>query len=159
MTLSHHDELLLQRHLDGELDAAAASALAARLAAEPDLAQAAAAARSLRAGFALARAATMRPSASFPAKVLAATRQLPDRLRLEQAERAAGAVGLCRRLLLAAAILAGLGLLWHSGLVRDSQPTMLQAAPGEMQREIDLLDAKLESGAIAPPRVDSDRAK
>lgn len=153
MKLSHQDELLLQRHLDGELDAVAAAAFRARLAAEPQLARAADEARSLHAGFLAAREATRRPSPSFTAGVLAAVRRLPDRQQLEQAEVAAGAIGTCRRILLAAAILAGLGLLWHFGFVHDG-PTTLQAAPGEIQREIDRLDALLQSGAVPPPAVD-----
>lgn len=159
MKLSHHDELLLQRHLDGELEPTAAAAFQARLAAEPDLAAAAAAARGLRSGFAAARAGAARPSAGFTAGVLAATRRLPSRQQLEQADVAAGAVAFCRRLLLAAAVLAGLGLAWQAGLVGGAEPVTLQAAPGDVQRVIEELDARLQSGAVPPPRFEGDRAK
>ena len=47
MKLSQHDELLLHRHLDGELDAASSASFRARLAAEPGLAKAAEAATQL----------------------------------------------------------------------------------------------------------------
>ncbi len=141
MTLSQADRMLLQRHLDGALDAAASAAFAARIAAEPELAQAAAVARALRAGFVAARGSTARPSGAFTANVVAAVRRLPSRQLLEQADVAGGAIGLCRRIVLAAAILAGLGLVWHSGLVRSSEPESLQAAPGDVMREVDRLDA------------------
>jgi hypothetical protein len=142
MTLPRHDRMLLQRHLDGELEGPANAAFAARVAAEPELAQAAAVERELRAGLAAAgRVRTMRPSPSFTANVLAAARRLPSRQLLEQQDVAAGAISLCRRLLLAAAILAGLGLVWHSGLVRGAQPESLQATPGDIVREIERLDA------------------
>lgn len=141
MTLTNHDRLLLQRHLDGELDPRARAAFAERLAAESELAAAAATAAALRAGFVAARSTAMRPSPAFTAKVLAATRALPSRQQLEQADVAAGAIGLCRRLLLAAVILAAVGLAWHAGLVRGGEADSLQAAPGDVVREIERLDA------------------
>ena len=150
MSISHQDQLLLQRHLDGELDTAAATAFGARLAAEPELARAAADAAALRRGFAAARRSTLRPSPSFTAGVLAAVRQLPSRQQLEQADVAASAGRLCRRLLLAAALLAGLGFAWQAGLVGRSEPATLQAAPdpGEVLRVIQELDAM-----PTPPRA------
>ena len=156
--LSQHDELLLQRHLDGELDAAANAVFRTRLATEPGLAKAAEAARSLRAGFRAVRDASMRPSPSFTAGVLAAARQLPSRHLLEQADVAAAAAGFCRRILLAAAVLAGLGLLWHSDLVNHPQPATLQAAPGEVQRVIDELDARLQKEKLEPPALPGSRS-
>jgi anti-sigma factor RsiW len=150
MNIPQRDLLLLHRHLDGELDAAAEASLRARLASEPELARAAAAERELRAGFAAARATTMRPPASFTASVMAAARQLPTRQQLEQADVAGGAVVLCRRLLLAAAVLAGIGLLWHSGVVQHESPATMQASPADVQREIDRLRAELASGRVPP---------
>ncbi len=157
MKLSHQDELLLQRHLDGELDAAASAALRARLAAEPELAKGLDEARALRTGFLVGRATAMRPSASFTGKVLAAARQLPSRRELEQADVAERAMRVCRRILLAAALLAGVGLLWQFGAARSGGSGQLQAVPDEAQRVIDELDAKAQS--LAPPRVESNRGK
>lgn len=146
MKLSHHDELLLQRHLDSALDATASAAFAARLASEPELASAAVAARAMRVGFTAARTMTMRPPASFTASVVLAARQLPTRQLLEQADLAASAIGWCRRILLAAGILAGIGLLWQSGLMRNEAPPTMQADPADVQHEIERLDALLQAG-------------
>jgi anti-sigma factor RsiW len=159
MKLSHQDELLLQRHLDGELDPAAVAAFRARLAAEPELARAHEDARSLRTGFLAGREFAMRPPASFTAGVLAAARQLPGREQLQRMDLAASAIRICRRLLLAAMIVAGIGLLWQSGLARLGSSGTLQAAPSEMKRVIDELDALLNSGAIPPPRLEDRRGK
>jgi anti-sigma factor RsiW len=150
MKLSTADQLLLQRHLDGELEAAADAAFRARLAAEPELADAATSARALRVGFAAARATTMRPPATFAAAVVAASRRLPTRHMLEQADVTAGAIAMCRRLLLAALVLGALGLLWHSGLVRDESPATMQASPADVQREIERLDAELGAHGGSP---------
>jgi anti-sigma factor RsiW len=152
MKIPHRDELLLQRHLDGELDAAASAAFTARLASEPELARALADAKALQSGFRAARADTMRPPASFAASVLAAVRQLPSRLELERADVAAAGVTLCRRLLLVAALLVGAGMAWHFGLLHDDAPATVEAAPGDVQRELERLDALLQSGAVPPPK-------
>ncbi len=149
--LPQRDALQLQRYLDDRLSPAERTAFAARLAAEPALQEAAASAKSLGTMFATARADVRTPSAGFTANVLAAARRLPARDELKQADLAAAAVGMCRRLLLAAVLLAGLGLVWHSGLVHDQGPAELQAAPDDVQREIERLDRLIESGAV-PPR-------
>ena len=146
MKLSQCDLLLLQRHLDGELDAAATAAFATRLAAEPALQRAADEAQSVRGALAMAGAGrSMRPPTSFTSNLLVAARQLPTRQQLEQADVAAAAIGLCRRILLAAAILAGVGLAWHAGFVNGEQPTIMQANPADVQHEVDRLDALLQS--------------
>src|SRR5262245_31148604 len=95
MKLSHQDELLLQRHLDGELDPAAAAAFRARLAAEPALARVHDDERSLRTGFLAGREFAMRPPASFTAGVLAAARQLPGREQLQRMDVSASAIRVC----------------------------------------------------------------
>lgn len=159
MKLTHQDELLLQRHLDGELDPAAVAALRARLAAEPALARALDDARALRTGFLAGREFAMRPPATFAAGVLAAARQLPARDQLQRMDVAATAIRVCRRLLIAAAVLAGIGFLWQAGFVRLGAAPMLQAAPAEVQRVIEALDAVHNSGAIPPPRLEGHRGK
>ncbi|MFY9345162.1 MAG: hypothetical protein WAT39_21915 [Planctomycetota bacterium] len=152
MSIPHRDELLLQRFLDDRLDPAERAAFAARLAAEPVLQGAAATARTLRSGFAAARDTGVRaPSAGFTAGVLAAARQLPSRLELERQDVAQTAIRWCQRLLLAAAVVAGLGGLWHSGLVFETAPATLQANSGEVQREIERLDELLGTGQVPPP--------
>lgn len=140
MNQSPDDTKILHRFLDGELDAAAAAALRARLAAEPDLSRSLAAEQILRGGFAAARATAIAPPAGFTAGVLAAVRQLPARDQIEREEVADRVVRLCRRLLVAAAIVFGLGLVWHSGLL-DARSDKLEAAPDEIRTEMQRLDS------------------
>lgn len=153
MNLSHPDELLLQRHLDGELEPTAAAAFQARLVAEPALRQRRDEALAVRAAFAAAAStAVRRPRADFVAGVLAAVRQLPTRLQLQQADVLTGAFTFCRRLLLAAAVLAALGLLWGSGLLVDGGGKSLQASPDDVRHEIERLDAMLQHGELEVPQ-------
>ncbi|MBX3462214.1 MAG: hypothetical protein KF830_03510 [Planctomycetes bacterium] len=148
-----HDHRTLQRFLDGELDAAAAAAFQTRLAHDPALRQRLAEEQQWRRGFAGARAAATVPPADFATGVLAAVRRLPDRALLRQldaqAEQGARSVRLCQRLLLAAAVLFGLGLLWHGGLL-DRHSDRLEAAPDEIQAELERLDARIRAGGLDP---------
>jgi anti-sigma factor RsiW len=139
--LSHSDELLLQRHFDGELSSAEASAFAARLLAEPALQQRAQTLQSLRAGFVGGRTHGPRPRPNFAAGVIAAVRELPRLEQLERAAASASQVRLCQRLLLAAALLATVGFAFAAGLIGDERSDTLQAAPGAATQELDRLDA------------------
>lgn len=145
MTSSHDDLKSLHRFLDGELDAAANAALRARLAAEPELRQLLAGEQRLRDGFAAARTPVVAAPAGFTAGVLAAVRRLPSRDQLELQEVGDRIVRLCRRLLIAAAVLFGLGLVWHSGLL-DAHTDKLEAAPDEIRSEMERLDARIRAG-------------
>lgn len=150
--IPNRDHLLLQRFLDAQMDPAARAAFASRLAAEPELQQAAEAARALRAGFVAAQTLAVRPpSPTFVADVMAAVQRLPAREQLERADVAASAIRLCRRILLAAAILAVMGGIWYSGLVRPTAAPAVQADSSEVQREVERLDALLEGGKVPPP--------
>jgi anti-sigma factor RsiW len=140
MNQSHDDLKTLQRFLDGELQAAASAALRTRLAAEPELRRQLAAEQRQRDGFVAARANPAVAPAGFAASVLAAVRQLPGREQIEQQEVAERVVRLCRRVLLAAALVFGIGLAWHSGLL-DSHSDKLEAAPDEIESEMKRLDA------------------
>jgi anti-sigma factor RsiW len=151
MTLTQSDRLQLQRHLDGALDAAAAAAFAARLLAEPQLARAADEARTQRDLLRRSAGPGLRPSPRFAAGVVAAARALPSRQQLEQSDLVAGAIGVCRRVLLAAACVAAVGALWHLGLVGSPSPTTLQASASEAEQEIRRLDERIQSGAVPPP--------
>ena len=148
MSLSSADELLVQRHVDGELAPAAAAAFAARLAAEPALRQRVESLQALRIGVLAGREHGPRPGAEFAGKVMAAVRRLPSRQQLEQASAVGGAAVFCRRLLLAAALVAGLGLAWGLGLCDGGAPQELHATPDEMQRELDRLDGILLGGGV-----------
>lgn len=155
MTIPHDDELLLQRHLDGQLDAGAEAALRARLLAEPALAARATALRSLRDLLQAARGPERRPSAGFTADLLQAVRQLPSRRELEQTDLVQGGIVWCRRILLAAAALLLCGLAWRSGLLRpEGTGGALQADPAVVQREIERLEAVLRAGRVPPPAID-----
>ena len=153
MKLTHDDELMLHRFLDGEMDSAQAVAFEARLAAEPRLRRHLDDARALRAGFAEAHVGGPAPRAGFTAGVLAATRCLPSRQQLKRDEVVAELVRTCRRVLIAAAVLLGLSLALHAGLVNSRRSDTLEAVPSaEVQQEIERLDALIKSGALeAPP--------
>lgn len=151
MTLEPNDPMLVQRHLDGALDAAAAAAFTARLRAEPELARAVADAAAQRDLLRAAAGPGRRASPRFAAGVVAAARALPTRLQLQQADAVAAAVRTCRRVLLAAAAVAVVGALWHAGLLGGRAPATLQASAGEMDAAIRQLDERIQTGAVPPP--------
>ena len=150
MKLTHADELLLHRFLDGEMDSAQAVAFEARLAAEPPLRRRLEDARALRAGFAGAHAGGPTPRAGFTAGVLAAARCLPSRPELKRDDVVVEFVRTCRRVLIAAAVLFGISLAWHAGLMNSRRSDTLTAAPNEIEQEMKRLDALIESGAVPP---------
>jgi len=155
MKLTHADELLLHRFLDGEMDSAQAVAFEARLAAEPRLRRSLEDATALRAGFAAAHAGGPAPRAGFTAGVLAAARCLPSRQQMKRDDVAADFVRACRRVLIAAAVLFGISLAWHAGLVNSRRSDTLQAAPSwEVEQEMKRLDALIESGALQAPAAE-----
>lgn len=151
MTMSGEDRLL-QRYLDGELPAAEASDFARRLMSEPGLRERLREAEGLRAGFVAGRGAVVAAPADFTSRLLAQVRRLPSRHELQQADLAGAAVRLCRRLLFVAAACAAIGLAWHAGLFDRGGRETLQAAPDEIQRELQRLDAILLGGGHAEPR-------
>jgi hypothetical protein len=150
-SISNHDLRLLYRSLDGALPPAEDHLLQQRLVREPALSVALERLRVERQGFAAAAGQRLSgPSAGFAAKVLAAVRQLPARDAL-QAERMAGVlVQTCRRLLVAAAVLLALGLAWQVGVFGPRGPQTLEAAPADLQRTMDRLDAMIREGALQP---------
>lgn len=139
MTLSQRDQILLQRYFDREMTDVEAARFRARIGEEPALRAALDELTDLRSGFAAGRAACFAAPAGFTAGVLAEVRQLPGRLELEQTERTGQALVLCRRVLLAAAILFGLGLCWHAGLFAGDRTSNLEAGEAA-QQELDKLD-------------------
>jgi anti-sigma factor RsiW len=149
MKLSHSDELLLHRFLDGEIAAAEVAAFEARLGAEPLLRQRLEQQRALRAGFAAHREGgavpATAPATGFTARVLAAARRLPSRQQMDLLEAANAWVRTCQRLLVAAAIVFGIGMAWHSGLFDGGRADTLQAAPDEIEQEMKRLDSVADS--------------
>ena len=112
-----NDAQQLQRYVAGELSEAEAAAFAARMLADNELRQRVEAMEQVRMGFASARDHATGPvaaSAGFTASVMSEVRRLPSREQMKQMDLSEGAVRLCRRLLLAAAILVGFGLSGNS---------------------------------------------
>lgn len=164
MNFPASDDRLLHRFLDGVMGADEAAACRARLQAEPRLRQQLQALQQLRVAFTEARQPATVAPAGFTTGVLAAARRLPSRddADLDGAWGEGGQQGLlrlCRRLLLAAAVLFGLGLLTQAGLFGDGRADTLQAAPGDVQREMDRLDAVPLPGAAgeAGPGIRAER--
>ncbi len=158
MRITQHDEQVLHRLLDGVLPPAEAVAFHQRLEAEPDLRREFETLQRLRAGFAAVRATGVVAPAGFTATVLAGARRLPSRQEMEQSEVSEGIVRLCRRLLVAALIVFGFGFAWHFGGFDNAHSDTLEAAPDKvqretMQRELDRLDALIQSSAPAERKV------
>jgi anti-sigma factor RsiW len=152
-----NDDQQLQRYLDGELSETDAAAFAARMLADNDLRQRVDAMKQVQLGFAsVSEASAADPVAApagFTAGVLAEVRRLPSREQMQQTDLSEGAIRLCRRLLLAAAILLGMGLGWQSGLFSPNGSDRVEAAsPAEIEAEMQRLDD------LAFEAVDSDPA-
>lgn len=144
-----HDDLQLQRFLDGVLDPAQRAAFAARLQGEPSLQKRHDELVGVRALCTATAAATVRrPRADFTAGVLAAARQLPSRQQLQQADALGSAAAVCRRLLFAAAILFALGLVVRSGLFVADTGQNLHASPDDVRTEMERLDGLLQCGGL-----------
>jgi anti-sigma factor RsiW len=142
--LSPADEKMLHRFVDGELSGAVLADCQQRLAAEPALRQRLHDLQGLRECFAAGRREQVLAPAGFTADLMAAIRRrtLEQSWRREEENRL---VPLCRRLLLAAAVLVGLAALWLSGIVRDQSPRNLEAAPDVVQREMQRLDRLIQA--------------
>lgn len=142
------DQLMIQRYVDGELSGAAAADFAARLLREPALRKEVAELEQI--AHRVSEDEPMAPPADFILRVLNATRRLPGRDELEQQDVAADAVRLCVRALMAAALVLGLGFAWHAGLIYSGRAGTLEAAPAEIEREMDRLDQLVMESMEAP---------
>ena len=152
MTLSR-DDRQLQRYLDGELAGEERAAFSARLLADADLRERFERAQGLRQPFAKLRAeAPAGAPADFTASVLAEVRRLPDRALLEQQDVTSATMRLCRRMLLAAAVLCAIGIAWHAGLLDRGASATVEAAPDDVQREMERLDELILDALEAPRR-------
>ncbi|MEZ6035866.1 MAG: hypothetical protein R3F29_00195 [Planctomycetota bacterium] len=140
------DDRLLQRYLDRELSADEAAAFAARLLTDAALRDRVQQAEALRAPLLAAAAAPVpRASASFTQKVMAEVRRQPNREQLMRLDLSETALRVCRRILLAAAVLCAIGAAALGGLFDRAGADTLQAAPGEVQQEIDRLDEAIRA--------------
>lgn len=148
MKLSTRDLRLLHRFLDGAMGGDEVVAFRTRVEAEPQLRQELQALQQQQRAFQDARQPVVAAPAGFTAGVLAAARRLPNRTELHESEASEGMRRLCRRLLIAAALLFGLGLAWHVGVFGDDRADTLQAAPGDVKREMDRLDALIQAGSV-----------
>ncbi len=143
MSFSETDKLV-QRFLDGELSGSEGAAFAARMLSDSTLRKRVEGAQQIQSCFA-AEASSMRrdaqPSAGFTAAVISEVRRLPSRVELQQDDLAKSAVRLCSRLLLAAALLIGLGLGLQAGLFDPNGSGQIEAAsPTEVDAEMQRLD-------------------
>jgi len=144
----------LQRYLDGQLSESESAAFAARMLSDSVLRQQIESMEQARAGFASAADADFTGApAGFTAKVMAEVRRLPSREQLQQSDMAEATVRLCRRLLLAAALLLGLGLGWQSGLLSPNGSDRIEAAtPAEVDAEMQRLDDLIMKSLETPRR-------
>jgi len=138
--LSNKDLQLLDRFLDGALSGAELQACRHRLETEPAFRKELQQRRGLRRGFEAGRETAFEPSPDFAASVVMAARRLPV---VDAEGDSAGSATLCRRILIAAALVLAATILWHSELFHDGGEDTLQASPDEVQRTIDELDARI----------------
>lgn len=143
MKISNEDARTLDRLLDGALAPAEATALRARIAVEPALQMAFDERQRMHEAFAAAGARTFTPPSGFTAKVLGATRRLPSRREIEEQDVGASIVRICGRILIAAAVVIGLGFAWHVGIFGGCRDSRLEASPNELQKEVERLDAMI----------------
>lgn len=153
MSLSNSDQEL-QRYVDGELSESEAAAFAARMLSDSELRQRVEALEQVQFGFAAAAASgPAKAPAGFTANVMAEVRRQPSREQLQQNDIAEATVRLCRRLLIAAAMLLGLGLGWQSGLFQGNGSGEIEAAtPAEVEAEMQRLDDLIMQSMEAPRR-------
>lgn len=144
------DLLLLDRFLDGALVGDELQSCRQRLERDPVLRKALQQRKAMRRGFEAGRANAHEPSPGFAANVVAAARRLP--VVVDGEGDSSAAVGLCRRLLIAAAVVVAATALWHSELFHEGGDGTLQASPDEVQRTIDELDARIgrDAGGVNP---------
>lgn len=154
--LAPDDERLLHRFVDGELPDAAMTEFRRRLEREPELRRHVQELQSLRGCFRrdAAGAAAVTAPAGFTAGLLTTIRQrtLTQSWRDDAGEEPQ-LQRLCRRLLLAAAILAALGASWHAGLFRHVAEKQVEAA--DELRQLDAL-IRADSSRL-PAAVESRR--
>jgi anti-sigma factor RsiW len=154
MSFSKSDQEL-QRYVDGQLSESEAAACAVRMLSDTELRQRVEALEQVQAGFAAAAGSrsTASAPAGFTASVMSEVRRLPSREQLQQNDMAAATVRLCRRLLIAAAMLLGLGLGWQSGLFSPTGSGQIEAAtPTEVESEMQRLDDMIMKSMEAPRR-------
>jgi anti-sigma factor RsiW len=153
MSFSKSDQEL-QRYVDGQLSESEAATFAARMLSDNTLRQRVEALGHAQAGFAAAADAGLtRAPAGFTANVISEVRRLPSREQLQQNDVAEMTMRLCRRLLIAAAMLLGLGLGWQSGLFNSNGSGQIEAAtPVEVESEMQRLDDLIMKSMEAPRR-------
>lgn len=151
------------RYVDAQLAPEARAEFELRLVREPLLASAVRATQELRAPFSFERQQDpprLRPD--FAARVLEASRRLTTAAERGVIVPDAGAThggsfSFARRLLVAAALILGLGLLMFAGLLRRADSGRLEAAPVQ-QKKLDELDAKIRA-TLRPADTGSGRPR
>ena len=142
---SRVDEMQIARYLDGEMSAADRAGFESRLQEDAALRAALQAAEESCRILREACPAPLRAPAGFRSGVLDAVRRMPSREELVQLttseENVAQVVAFARRLLVAAAVILGLGLLLGLDLLRADEGAELQADEADQQL-MDQRDAK-----------------
>jgi anti-sigma factor RsiW len=132
------------RYVDGEMAHDDRVAFESRLAADPGLASEVEELAGLRRMFAPERVTQgPAPSSGFRARVLA---EVAGHTAERGPERETFDV-FCRRIVVAAALLFGLGVLVFAGLLRRADTGRLEASPAEIHKEMDRLDALIRARA------------
>jgi anti-sigma factor RsiW len=140
--MNKQDEIRLARYLDGEMPTAERAEFDTRLQRDPILRAALDSAEEPSRALRDARQEPLRAAANFSATVLDRVRRMPSRDELVQLtateENIAAFITYGRRLLVAAVVLFGLGLLFGFNLVRNDHGPELQAiGDKKLMKELD----------------------
>ena len=140
--MNKQDEIRLARYLDGEMSTAERAEFDARLQGDPRLRAALDSAEEPSRVLRDARQEPVPASANFSAAVLDKVRRMPSRDELVQLtvseDNVAAVVTYGRRLLVAAVVLFGLGLLFGFKLLGDDHGPQLQAIGDQkLMKELD----------------------
>ena len=142
-------DLLVQRYLDGVLDAGTRAGFEARLGRDPSLRAIVDGFSSVRRAFRVTAAETPpRPSAGFQSRVLARA-AITTEVSSPQVD-AADVLRWARRALIAAMVIAVLSLLVLSGAMHRADDGRLQASEADVQKAMTDLDARMREAATAP---------
>ena len=143
--LREADLLACARYVDDEFDAVQRDQFEQRMAAEPALRAHVEELQGMRGMFRAEPAPAVQPSLGFQARVLDEIRRLPTGEQLASVDRAGGIEfeSYCRKFLVAAALIIGIGVLVFAGLLRQADSGELEATPEAIRAEMEQLDSRI----------------
>lgn len=151
--LAPDDERLLHRFVDGELPDTAITDFRRRLEREPGLRQQLQQLQDLRACFRQDAGSAIAAPAGFTAGLLTTIRQRTlNQSWRDDADAEPQLLRLCRRLLIAAAVLVGLAAIWQAGVLRHIAPKQVEAS-----NELRQLDALIRADSMRTPAATESR--